>query len=72
MKPYIDENFRTLTNTENTALIGSSAGGLSTYNIGFRNPEVFGKIGMLSPFFVKVEDDHSELKLYEMYEGKKT
>jgi len=71
VKPYIDEHFRTLTNAENTALIGSSAGGLSTYNIGFRNPEVFGKIGMLSPFFVKVEDDHSELKLYEMYEGKK-
>lgn len=71
VKPYIDDNFRTMSDAKNTALIGSSAGGLSTYNIGFRNPKVFGKIGMISPFFVKVEDDHSELKLYEMYKGKK-
>jgi len=66
LKPYIDSRFRTLKDCENTALIGSSAGGLATYHIGLRNPDIFGKIGMLSPFFVKVNDlDHSETKLYK-------
>ncbi|UTR16851.1 alpha/beta hydrolase-fold protein [Salipaludibacillus sp. LMS25] len=71
LKPYIDSHYRTLPDCDNTALIGSSAGGLSTYHIGFRNPDIFGKIGLMSPFFVKVNDnDHSETKLYNEF-GKK-
>ncbi|SDZ37902.1 Enterochelin esterase [Evansella caseinilytica] len=68
LKPFIDFNYRTLRDRDNTALIGSSAGGLSTYHTGFRNPDIFGKIGLMSPFFVKVnDDDHSETKLYKKY-----
>ncbi|MGE6226751.1 alpha/beta hydrolase [Paenibacillus chitinolyticus] len=55
VKPFIDANYRTLTEKENTALMGSSAGGLVSYNIGFRQPETFGMIGALCPFFVSVD-----------------
>lgn len=51
LKPYIDREYRTLNGPEHTAMIGSSMGGLVTYNIGFRNPEVFGMLGIMSPAF---------------------
>lgn len=51
LKPYIDEHFRTLKDRDNTAMMGSSMGGLVTYLIGFRHPEVFSKLGILSPAF---------------------
>jgi len=51
LKPFIDSEFKTLGNPENTAMIGSSMGGLVTYNIGFRNPGIFGKLGIMSPAF---------------------
>ncbi|HEX3016935.1 MAG TPA: alpha/beta hydrolase-fold protein [Caproicibacter sp.] len=51
LKPYIDAHFRTLKDRDNTALMGSSLGGLVTYFIGFRHPEIFSKLGILSPAF---------------------
>jgi len=51
LKPYIDKNYRTLATTENTALIGSSLGGLISFYGGLKYPEVFGKIGALSTSF---------------------
>ncbi|EFM12181.1 putative esterase [Paenibacillus curdlanolyticus YK9] len=66
LKPHIDEHFRTLSDPANTGLIGSSAGALSTYHTGFRRPDVFGKLIMLSPYFVKAQlDETSETKLRE-------
>ncbi|MBO2942764.1 esterase family protein [Paenibacillus sp. F411] len=53
LKPYIDSHYRTLRDSSNTGLIGASAGGLSTYHIGMRRPDVFGKLIMMSPYFVK-------------------
>lgn len=53
LKPMIDTQFRTLSDRNHTALIGSSAGGLVTYHIGFRRPDVFGHLAILSPFFVQ-------------------
>jgi len=50
VKPFIDKNFRTLADRENTALMGASIGGFSTFNIGFRHSEVFSKLAMLSPY----------------------
>ena len=49
LKPYIDNKFRTLKDKQNTWIMGSSMGGLISLYIGFRFPEVFGKIGALSP-----------------------
>ena len=60
VKPFIDRNFRTLADRDNTALMGASIGGLSTFNIGFRHSEVFSKLAMLSPYF-----GWGDNKLYE-------
>ena len=49
LKPYIDQNFRTKTNREDTAIGGSSLGGLISIYIGFSNPEIFGSIMAMSP-----------------------
>lgn len=76
LKPYIDIHYRTQPDARNTALIGSSAGGLSTYHIGFRNSHIFGKLLMLSPYFVKARLDSEvvsglhEERLYREYKGK--
>ncbi|MBN2982101.1 alpha/beta hydrolase-fold protein [Cohnella algarum] len=53
VKPFIDREFRTLPGPEDTGVLGSSAGGLVSYNLGFRRPDVFGLVGALCPFFVK-------------------
>lgn len=50
VKPFIDKNLRTLPDREHTALMGASIGGFSTFNIGFRHPEVFSKLAMQSPY----------------------
>ncbi|WP_028546871.1 alpha/beta hydrolase [Paenibacillus taiwanensis] len=62
VKPYIDREYRTLPGKEHTALMGSSAGGLVSYNIGFRQSETFGMIGALCPFFVSVEPNTMEAR----------
>ncbi|ULC59183.1 alpha/beta hydrolase [Flaviramulus sp. BrNp1-15] len=51
LKPYIDANYKTLGNKSNTAIIGSSMGGLISYYAGLKYPDVFGKIGVFSPAF---------------------
>lgn len=69
--PYIDKNYRTLTGKENTALMGSSNAGLATYNIIFRNPDVFGMAGILSPYFLKLDlNTLEEVVLYKEYQHK--
>ena len=51
LKPFIDENYRTKTDAKNTAIIGSSLGGLISFYGGLKHPNVFGKIGALSTSF---------------------
>lgn len=51
VKPFIEANYRVLSGPENTALMGSSMGGLVTFNIGLRHPKLFGKLGVVSPSF---------------------
>ncbi len=51
LKPKIDATFRTKTNANNTAIIGSSLGGLLSFYAAVKYPEVFGKIGCFSPSF---------------------
>lgn len=66
--PYINRTFRTLTGPEHTAMMGSSAGGIVTYNIGFRRPDVFGHIAVMSPYFVKTDfDERGELREIPFY-----
>lgn len=51
LKPFIDANYRTLSEREHTWLVGSSLGGLISFYGGLTYPSVFGKIGILSPAF---------------------
>ncbi|MEN9303288.1 MAG: hypothetical protein RL264_1717 [Bacteroidota bacterium] len=49
LKPYIDQNYRTLVTAPNTGIMGSSMGGLiSLYGVS-EFPNVFGKAGIFSP-----------------------
>jgi predicted alpha/beta superfamily hydrolase len=49
LKPYIDRTYRTRLAPEWTATMGSSLGGLISLYLGLRSPDVFGRIGALSP-----------------------
>lgn len=48
VRPYIDNNFRTLNDRKNTVTIGSSMGGLVSLYLG-REFSTFGKIAVMSP-----------------------
>jgi predicted alpha/beta superfamily hydrolase len=49
IKPFIDRAYRTSQGAGNTALGGSSLGGLVTLHLGLKYPQVFGKLAVLSP-----------------------
>jgi len=51
VKPYVDQTYRTLPGKENTAIMGSSLGGLVSCYIARRNPQVFTKAGCMSSSF---------------------
>ena len=51
VKPYIDSTYKTLTDKKNTAIVGSSMGGLISHYAGLKYPAVFGKVGVFSPAF---------------------
>lgn len=49
LKPFIDGEYRTLTDRANTGLGGSSLGGLVTLYLGLHHPDTFGKLIIMSP-----------------------
>ncbi|RAR75599.1 alpha/beta hydrolase [Flavobacterium aciduliphilum] len=51
LKPYVDKNYRTKPNANNTCLWGSSLGGLVSFYGALKYPDVFGKVGCFSPSF---------------------
>lgn len=51
LKPYVDNNYRTKSNKENSAIMGSSMGGLISQYAGLKYPDIFTKIGVFSPSF---------------------
>lgn len=48
LKPWVDQHLRTLTGPQNTAIIGSSMGGLISLYAFLEHPEVFGRAGCVS------------------------
>ncbi len=60
LKPFIDKQYRTLPDSQHTAMLGSSLGGLISLYAGIKYPEVFGWIGAFSPSIWMDEE-----KLYE-------
>lgn len=51
LKPYIDKHYRTLKDKKNTAVAGSSMGGLISLYAVLKYPAVFGGAGVFSPAF---------------------
>ncbi len=51
LKPYVDENYRTLKDRSNTIIFGSSLGGLVSFYATLKYPKIFGKAGVFSPSF---------------------
>jgi enterochelin esterase family protein len=49
--PAINRRYRTLTGPHNTAIAGSSLGGLSAFDIAWRHADVFGTVGVFSGSF---------------------
>jgi predicted alpha/beta superfamily hydrolase len=56
LKPAIDGTFRTLQGPENTAVMGSSLGGVVSLYLAWQWPEVFGKVACMSSTFGLLDD----------------
>jgi metallo-beta-lactamase class B len=62
LKPFIDQNFRTLPERENTHMAGSSMGGMISLYGSIHFAETFGGAGIFSPALWIVQDAIHELK----------
>lgn len=51
LKPYIDSHYNVRTDKSSTGIGGSSMGGLISYYIGMKYPDVFGQVLSFSPAF---------------------
>ena len=51
LKPLIDQKYKTKKNAKNTAIFGSSLGGLLSFYAGIKYSKIFGKVGCFSPSF---------------------
>lgn len=69
VKPHIDKTYRTLSDRENTAIAGSSLGGLISFYTAWNYSDVFNKVGAISPSFWW--DNGSMINEVENYKGKK-
>lgn len=75
LKPFIDKQYRTLPDRENTATMGSSMGGLISFMLVWYHPDVFYSAACLSPAFTDqfdyaidwVEDESSDRKNIRIY-----
>ncbi len=72
LKPYIDNNYRTLSDRNNTAIMGSSLGGLISFYAILKYKKVFSKAGVMSPsfwfsnniYFIPGYRDNYPMKIY--------
>ena len=68
LKPMIDGRYRTKRDRDNTGLLGSSAAALCNLHIGMHRPDVFGKLIMMSPYFVDAQlDEQAANGLHEKH-----
>lgn len=57
LKPYIDSHYNVRTDKNSTGIGGSSMGGLISYYIGMKYPDVFGQVLSFSPAFWMYSED---------------
>ncbi len=75
LKPFIDKTYRTLPDKENTAVMGSSMGGLISFLIVWKHPDIFAKAACLSSSFhydnrkiiEMIKADNDEIKDFKLY-----
>jgi len=56
LRPFINLHFRTKIDRDNTAILGSSLGGLCSYYAALKYEDIFGLIGVFSPSFWFTDD----------------
>jgi predicted alpha/beta superfamily hydrolase len=56
LKPAVDRNLRTLADAANTAVMGSSLGGVVSFHLAWQRPELFGKAACMSSTFTFKDD----------------
>ncbi len=61
LKPFIDKRYRTLSGRKNTAVMGSSMGGLCSMLLVWKHPETFSKAACLSSSFY-----HNNRKIFNL------
>lgn len=78
LKPYIDQNYRTLPEREHTGIMGSSLGGLISHYGALKYQDVFSKAGIYSPSywysdsvwsFTREEGHRDTMRIYLMCGG---
>ena len=76
LKPYIDENYRTLSGVEDTAIFGFSSGGTCAIIAGLLRPDTFSRVGAFSPstwlwsnWFYGVLENPGHIYQYETKDG---
>lgn len=62
VKPWVDANYATLTDPGNTAVMGSSLGGVVSLYLAWQWPGVFGHAGCLSSTFGYRDDLHERIE----------
>jgi predicted alpha/beta superfamily hydrolase len=72
VKPYIDANLRTRAGREDTAIMGSSMGGLISHYAIHAYPEVFGKAGIFSPSYWYAKDVFEFTKTHPLPAGSRS
>lgn len=70
LKPKVDSLYRTKSNAKNTAIFGSSLGGLISFYAVIKHPNVFGKAGVFSPSFWFSDEVYSLMKKSETSKAK--
>jgi len=69
LKPFIDSMYKTLSDKHNTAIMGSSMGGLISFYAAWHYPNVFSMAGCMSSSFYYNNDN--SIKQVQEYRGKK-
>lgn len=78
LKPFVDENYRSLSDRENTGIMGSSMGGFISHFGALKNQDIFSKAGIFSPSywfsdtvwsFTNEMGKQQSMKLYQLIGG---
>ena len=72
VKPWIDAHYRTRPGREDTAMIGSSMGGLISQYALVRYPQVFGKVAIFSPSYWFTSEVYTQTAAHPWPAGTKT